>query len=68
MGNITIQISEKEFKGVMEAYQTLQSFLGKIVSPNELYQAGFLKGIKEARDEVNSGQFEEVNSFEEFVQ
>ncbi|MGR3319920.1 MAG: hypothetical protein ACUZ8O_15745 [Candidatus Anammoxibacter sp.] len=68
MGNITIQISEKEFEGVMEAYQTLQSFFGEIISPNELYQTGFLKGIKEAQDEAGSGQLEEVNSFGEFVQ
>lgn len=68
MGNITIQISEKEFKGVLEAYRTLQAFLKKIASPNELYQADFLEGIKEAQDEVKSGRFEEVGGFEEFVQ
>jgi hypothetical protein len=68
MGNITIQISEKEFKGVLEAYRTLQIFLEKIASPNELYQADFLEGIKEAQDEVKSGRFEEVGGFEEFVQ
>ena len=68
MGNITIQISEKEFKGVLEAYRTLQTFLEKIASPNELYQADFLEGIKEAQDEIKSGRFEEVGSFEEFVQ
>ena len=67
MGNITIQISEKEFKGVLEAYRTLQSFLEKIASPNELYQADFLEGIKEAQDDVKSGRLEEVGSLEEFV-
>lgn len=68
MGNITIQVSEEEFKGVLQAYQTLQTFLGKITSPNELYQADFLNGLQEALNDVKAGRLEEVSSFEDFVQ
>lgn len=60
--------SRRIFKGVLEAYRTQQTFLEKIASPNELYQADFLEGIKEAQDEAKSGRFEEVGGFEEFVQ
>jgi len=37
MRNIKVQISEEELAGVLQACQTLQTFLEKIVSPNELY-------------------------------
>ena len=67
MANITIQISEEEFTGVLQAYHTLQAFLEKIAPVNELYQAAFLNGLKEAQDDVEVGRLEEVKSFEDFV-
>ena len=68
MGNITIEISEEEFRGVLQAYKTLQTFLEKMTSPNELYQATFLQGLQEALDDVKAGRLKEVNSFEDFLQ
>ncbi|CAN5624689.1 hypothetical protein BH24ACI2_BH24ACI2_08840 [soil metagenome] len=68
MAEITIQISEEELKGVMQAYQTLQNFLEKITSPNELYQAEFLEGLREAQAEVQKSQTSEVKIFADFVQ
>jgi len=68
MGNITIEISEEEFRGVLQAYKTLQTFLEKMTSPNELYQANFLQGLQEALDDVKAGRLKEVNSFEDLIQ
>jgi hypothetical protein len=68
MKTVTIKMSEEEFKEVLQAYQTSQSFLEKITSPQELYQAEFSEGLKEALADVKSGRIEEVNSFEAFVQ
>ncbi|HDL17427.1 MAG TPA: hypothetical protein ENH29_00060 [Bacteroidetes bacterium] len=67
MANITIQISQEELSNVLDACNILQSFLGKIVSPNELYQEKFLIGLKEAEAGVRSKKFVEVKSFEEFI-
>lgn len=68
MKTISVQITEEELKGVIQAYQTLQAFLEKIASANELYHSEFLEGLNEALADVKSGRFEEVNSFDSFVQ
>ena len=68
MAEITIQISEEELKGVVEAYQTLQNFLEKITSPNELYRAEFLEGLRQAQAEAENGQTSEVKNFADFIQ
>lgn len=67
MKDITIRLSEEEFQGVIQAYQTLQTFLEKVISPNELYQTKFLPGLHEALDDVKAGRFQEVRSLEDFV-
>jgi hypothetical protein len=56
MQNLTIQITEEELSGLLQAYQTLQAFLEKFTSPNELYRADFLNGLKEAQDDVKAGR------------
>ena len=68
MKSITLQISEEELREVTQAYKTLQNFLEKIVSPNELYTDKFLKGLQEAQTEVENKEFIEVKSFADFVQ
>jgi hypothetical protein len=67
MPNVRIEISEEEFARVLEAYKTLQTFMEKIVSPNELYQAEFLEGLEDALTQVETGDMDEVNSYEDFV-
>ena len=67
MRNITIEMSEEELKHVLQAYQTLQLFMEKILSPNELYQTEFLQGIQEAIHDVQSGRIKEVSTFEDFI-
>lgn len=68
MQKITLQISEDELREVTRAYQVLQSFLAKIISPNELYNGEFLAGLKEAQQEVAEKDFTEVTDFAGFVQ
>ena len=67
MKSVTIQMSEEEFQGVLYAYQTLQSFLEKLISPNELYYPDFLAGLQEALKEADTGNVEEINSFGDFI-
>lgn len=68
MKSITLQISEEELREVTEAYKTLQNFLEKIISPNELYTDEFLEGLREAQAEVNDKTTVEVKSFADFTQ
>jgi len=67
MENVTIQFSEKELHEVMNAFNTIRHFFGKAISPNELYQERFLTGLMQAREEVETGQVEEVMTFDEFI-
>jgi hypothetical protein len=67
MPDVTIQLSEKELSEIITAYQSIQAFLGKIISPNELYQDEFLSGLTEAQNEVKSGDFTEVKTFNDFI-
>ena len=68
MRNITLQISEKELAEVVSAYKTLQNFLEKVVSPNEIYESEFLEGLQQSQAEVQNKEFSEVKSFADFVQ
>ncbi len=68
MKNITLEISEEELREVAKAYRTLQNFLEKIVSPNELYTDEFLEDLLEAQADVKDKNFVEVKSFADFIQ
>jgi len=67
MNNITVRFSPQELTEVLQAYNTIRLFLEKLISPNELYQEQFLKGLHEAHNEIEAGQFEEADSFEKFI-
>ncbi len=64
---ITLQITPQELDEIIKAYQIIQTFLNKIISPNELYRHEFLKGLQTAQLEVEKGQFEEATTFDEFI-
>ena len=68
MQNVTIQITGEELSELLRAHQTLQAFLEKFASPNELYRADFLSGLEEAQDDVEAGRIEEIRSFKDFAQ
>ena len=67
MKKITLQISEEEWREVAQAYKTLQNFLEKIVSPNELYTDEFLEGLQDAQTDIENKNFVEVKNFADFV-
>jgi hypothetical protein len=67
MQNIAIEISTEELRNVWQAYHTLERFLEKFLSPNELYQTEFLQGLQESLNEVQSGEVTEVQSFADFI-
>ena len=67
MKNVTLEVSEQELRSVYEATQTLQGFLGKIISPNDLYKHNFLRGLHEAVNEMQSHNVNEVKTFDEFI-
>jgi len=64
---ITLQITPQELDEIVRAYQVIQAFLNKIISPNELYRHEFLKGLQTAQLDVEKGQFREVTTFDEFI-
>jgi len=68
MQNVTIQITEQELSGLLQAHQTLQAFLERFLSPNELYMSDFLNGLKEAQNDIEAGRLDEVRNFENFAQ
>jgi hypothetical protein len=68
MQNITLEIPESELREVIRAYQTLQDFLAKIISPNDLYTAEFLEGLEQAQNEVANKDLVEVTDFAGFTQ
>lgn len=68
MSHITLEISEDELREVTQAYQVLQSFLARIISPNELYNAEFLEGLRQAENEVADKDFVEVTDLAGFIQ
>ncbi len=63
-----LQISEEELLEVVAAYKTLENFLEKVVSPNELYKSEFLEGLQQSQTEIENKKFSEVKSFADFVQ
>ena len=67
MATSTIQVSEEEWRGVLQAYHTLQQFLEKITPSAELYRNEFLLGLQEADEDVKAGRLAEVTSFEDFI-
>jgi len=63
-----LQISEEEFSEVISAYKTLQAFLEKVVSPNEIYERDFLEGLQQSQTEIEKKEYNEVKSFADFIQ
>jgi hypothetical protein len=68
MQTIKLDISDDELLEVSHADRVLQRFFDKIISPNELYQAEFLKGLEEARIQVRNEEYSEVDDLADFIQ
>ncbi len=68
MSEVTIKISETELQNVVQAYKTLQHFIDKFVSSNDIYTDEFLSGLQESREDLQTKNFTEVKSFADFIQ
>lgn len=68
MNTRTLEISDEELLEVTRAYQVLQRFLDRIISPNELYTAEFLSGLAEADSQLLNKEYSEVKDFADFIQ
>ncbi|OQY57113.1 MAG: hypothetical protein DRR08_01310 [Candidatus Parabeggiatoa sp. nov. 2] len=67
MKSHTIQLSTTELTDILQAYNTLKTFLEKLISPNEIYRDDFLKGLQAAQSELDTGKLEEVKTFDDFI-
>ncbi|MBS4028391.1 MAG: hypothetical protein KGZ58_07115 [Ignavibacteriales bacterium] len=67
MSTLTITLSEQQLSKVVEAYRTIQEFLSSAISPNELYQEEFLRGLQESDEDIRSKNLKEVHSFDDFI-
>jgi hypothetical protein len=67
MENLTITISKEELTDILYAYHTMNSFIEKIISPNDIYLDEFLIGLEQAKNEINSGKLNEVKDFNDFI-
>jgi len=68
MNTRTLEITDEELVEVTRAYQVLQRFLDRFVSPNELYTEEFLSGLAEADSQILGKKYSEVKDFADFIQ
>ena len=68
MQNIyNIQVSANELSSLVEAYSTIQSFLEKVLTPEQIYNKEFINGLNQSILDIKNKDFVKVTSFEEFV-
>jgi len=61
-----VVVSDEQLAKLIDAYKTIQQFLGSVLSPNEIYTEEFLAGLRESQDDLSSGRVTEVRSFDDF--
>ncbi len=62
-----VVVSDEQLAKLLEAYKTIQEFLGSVLSPNEIYTEEFLAGLRESQDDLASNRMNEVRSFDDFT-
>ncbi|MBI4811285.1 MAG: hypothetical protein HY800_07600 [Ignavibacteriales bacterium] len=67
MSTIAVTLTEEQLNKVIEAYHTIQVFLSKALSPNELYNSEFLNGLRASKENIRRGDVKEVDSFSDFI-
>jgi len=67
MNTRTLEISNDELAEVTRAYQVLQKFLDRVISPNEIYTEEFIAGLNEADEQLLEREYSEVRDFAHFV-
>ena len=64
-GNVVV--SEEQLAKLLDAYKTIQDFLGSVLSPNQIYHDQFLAGLAESEEDVANNRVNEVGSFDDFT-
>jgi hypothetical protein len=62
-----VVVSDEQLAKLIDAYKTIQEFLGSVLSPNEIYTDEFLAGLRESADELTTKRMSEVRSFDDFT-
>ncbi|MCX6148047.1 MAG: hypothetical protein NTW25_12500 [Candidatus Kapabacteria bacterium] len=62
-----IKLTDLELSSLLEAYSTLQNFLEKVLTPDQIYNPKFINELNNSIEEVESKNFVTVSNFEDFV-
>jgi hypothetical protein len=62
-----VVVSNEQLAKLIDAYKTIQEFIGSVLSPKEIYTDEFLAGLRESEDDLASGRLNEVRSFDDFT-
>lgn len=62
-----VVVSDEQLAKLIDAYKTIQEFLGSVLSPNEIYNEEFLAGLRESDDDLTNGQVNEVRTLDDFT-
>ncbi|HXI23766.1 MAG TPA: hypothetical protein VNG71_07815 [Pyrinomonadaceae bacterium] len=62
-----VVVSDEQLAKLIDAYKTIQEFLGSVLSPNEIYTEEFLVGLRESEDDLANKRVKEVRSFDDFT-
>jgi hypothetical protein len=67
MSTENVVVSDEQLAKLIDAYRTIQEFLGSVLSPNEIYTEEFLAGLRESEDDLASSRVKEVRTFDDFT-
>lgn len=62
-----IKVTDLELSSLLEAYSTMQNFLEKVLTPDQIYNPKFINELNHSIENVKSNNFVKVESFEDFV-
>ena len=62
-----VVVSDEQLAKLIDAYKTIQEFLGSVLSPNEIYTEEFLAGLRESEDDLANKRMNEVRSFDDLT-
>jgi hypothetical protein len=62
-----IKVTDLELSSLVEAYSTLQNFLEKVLTPDQIYNPKFINELNNSIEEVESKNYVTVSNFEDFV-
>ncbi len=67
MATVTVNLSDEQLAKLVDAYRTIQDFLGSVLSPDEIYTDQFLARLRESDDDIRGNRMNEVRSVDDFT-